>query len=254
MSNWKVIAASVQGAAHVQRNLPCQDAHAWRALPGGGVLLAAADGAGSAPRSAQGANLAVECALDGLQLALQDGVALDAQACQVLLRSAFTQARQALLELAEQEGVPARQFAATLTLILCAPPWLAAGQVGDGVAIAETDEDVFLTLTQPQHGEYANETYFLTQEQALDVLQTLALQADARSLAVMTDGLVRLAMDVAANQPYRPFFAPLMQTARQISDPARGSDQLAQFLASERVCNRTEDDKTLALAVRLDEE
>ena len=51
---WQVLGASVPGAGHVRGGQDCQDAHRWRALPGGVLVVAVADGAGSAPRSELG--------------------------------------------------------------------------------------------------------------------------------------------------------------------------------------------------------
>src|SRR5437867_2109068 len=63
---WMVFGCSSRGQHHAATGLPCQDAHAVAGLPGGAVVLVVADGAGSAPRSDQGAALAVEQAAASL--------------------------------------------------------------------------------------------------------------------------------------------------------------------------------------------
>ena len=46
--HWHVAGVSVRGVSHIKRGQPCQDSHVWRELPGGAVVMAVADGAGSA--------------------------------------------------------------------------------------------------------------------------------------------------------------------------------------------------------------
>ena len=66
VARWRIISASAPGTAHLEKTLPCQDAHAFCVLPGGELLAAVSDGAGSAEHAREGANLAVEGALAGL--------------------------------------------------------------------------------------------------------------------------------------------------------------------------------------------
>jgi hypothetical protein len=71
-----------------------------------------------------------------------------------------------------------------------------------------------------------------------------------RALALTTDGLLRLALKLPAYEPHPQFFQPLLTFAREAADETLAQTELADFLASERVCTRTDDDKTLLLAVR----
>lgn len=56
-------------------------------------------------------------------------------------------------------------------------------------------------------------------------------------------------MDVTTNKPHVPFFQPLVAFAARAENQTDAREQLTAFLASERVCARTDDDKTLVLAV-----
>jgi hypothetical protein len=67
----------------------------------------------------------------------------------------------------------------------------------------------------------------------------------------MTDGLIRLALNLTRNEPHFSFFTPLLAFTAQAEDLVTAEEQLAAFLASERVCARTDDDKTLVLVVRM---
>jgi hypothetical protein len=70
----------------------------------------------------------------------------------------------------------------------------------------------------------------------------------------MSDGLTRLALKMPSYEPYVPFFQPLFAYIEGTSTAnwnGNAEQQMAAFLASERVSARTDDDKTLVLAVRL---
>jgi serine/threonine protein phosphatase PrpC len=248
---WCVVGTAVAGESHLRKGIPCQDYQSWRLLPSGdgqALLVALADGAGSAEHSHLGARLAVETALQALESGLTcgDSSPLDFENC---MRLAFDSAQQALFETAEADDIPLRSLATTLTCIAAVDGFITVGQLGDGSVVVQTSDEELVAVTQPQRGEYANETYFLVQEDALEYLQVQVLHYPVRALAVLSDGLMRLAMQMPSNQPHVPFFKPLFAFAASVKDPEAASGQLASFLSSERVSARTEDDKSLVLAI-----
>jgi hypothetical protein len=248
---WRVVGAAVAGESHLKNGLPCQDYQSSVVLPSGdgqALLIALADGAGSAEYSDLGARLAVEAALEvlGKDLTAPHSPQLDFDRS---MRSAFENAQQALFELAAEDNIPARSLATTLTCVAALDGFLIVGQLGDGSVIVQTGEEELQAVTQPQRGEYANETYFLVQEDALEHLQVQVLHYPVRRLAVLSDGLIRLALQMPANLPHVPFFKPLFAFAASVKDSETAAVQLASFLSSERVSARTDDDKSLVLAV-----
>jgi hypothetical protein len=252
--SWRVVGAAAIGISHKKQNLPCQDAQAYRLVSAAGrplLLAAVADGAGSAEFSDRGAQAAVEAALQTLEaeLLITEGHSLEEYAG--LLYLAFESARAAVVKLAGQEELTLRSLATTLTCTLAHSEGVVAAQLGDGAVVALLGAENLLSVTQPQRGEYANETYFLTQEDALERLEIIILEAPLQGLAVMSDGLMRLAMQMPANEPHLPFFKPLFAFTKHAADPAAAARQLESFLSSERVCTRTDDDKSLVLAVCL---
>jgi hypothetical protein len=248
---WRVVGAAVQGVGHQRQGLPCQDAQDHRVVQtehGQALLVALADGAGSAEHADLGASCAVEVALYILESVLADQVvAPEDDEC--LIRTAFAGARHYLKELAEQEGIPFRSLATTLTCAMVMDGRLVTGQLGDGVVVVQSSREEFIAITQPQRGEYANETYFLTQDNASDRVQIQMFDQPVQALALMSDGLLRLAMRMPNNEPHLPFFKPLFSFVSTSEDQQAAADQLADFLNSERVCARTDDDKSLILAI-----
>jgi hypothetical protein len=261
---WRVVGASVQGSSHAASGLPCQDAAIWRALPGGALVLAVADGAGSAAHSDVGAAAAVVAAVESLAASTGDAVAAgwpDAEdGWLTVMRAACAAAVESVAGVAANAGAPVREFATTLTCAVVAGPWLATAQIGDGLLVASTaggvDGETFVAA-RPQRGEYANEAYFLTMSGALDYMAVAAYRRPIRALAASTDGLLRLALHLPACEPHLPFFRPLFAFTQQAGaaddgvhrDGRDGSRELVRFLDSPRVCARTDDDKTLVLAV-----
>jgi tRNA G18 (ribose-2'-O)-methylase SpoU len=133
---------------------------------------------------------------------------------------------------------------------------LIGAQVGDGAIVyrprSEEAAGEIALLTAPHHGEYLNETVFLTSDGYLEHLQ-LAYHAGAPdALALFSDGLQMLALDMK-NQPpvpHAPFFDPLFTFVKNNPDGLEREQKLRAFLESERVCAKTDDDKTLVIAVR----
>lgn len=245
---WRVVAASVQGTSHVRAGLPCQDAWASLDLADGGIVLAVADGAGSAAQAEVASALAVEAAVLSVQQQMAATVPHSEDGWCWLLANAFAEARAALfLEAASHHSAP-RDWATTLVLAVVSKQWTVGGLVGDCAVVVRREDGTFISLCPPQKGEYANMTNFLTQNDALDQLAVVALPYPVHQIALLSDGLLNLAVNLAHNRPFAPFFEPLFAFTNAAADDASASAQLADFLATERVNARTDDDKTLILA------
>jgi serine/threonine protein phosphatase PrpC len=249
-SGWRVVGAAASGTSHERLGLPCQDALAYQTGEHT-LLIALSDGAGTAERSQYGAQTAVQAALDALTLSLDPVLPGDEVGWKDTLYAAFTATRSALESLAEIEEHPLRDYAATIILVVATADRLAVAQLGDGAVVAGDSPDNLFLVNRAQRGEYANETFFLTQEDAIEQLQVSVVEIAANALAVMSDGLTRLAIKLPDHEPHLPFFKPLLGFAANTNSEEQAARQLEDFLKSERVCARTDDDKSLVLAVRL---
>lgn len=242
---WRVIGASVEGSSHRQAGRGCDDACGWRQA-GGLLLLAVADGAGSARWGGEGARIAVEAALgalyDGLlELSLDWGLALG---------RALRAARVVLEAEAYYRGQPLREFATTLLLAVADGERLGAVQLGDGAIVARRGGH-WQRLTRPNEGEYANETVFLTvSEPQRHASSFVGPCGDLEALVLLTDGLEGLALNLREGEPHAPFFEALHRFARQGEAVGALEAALRRELASERIEARTDDDKTLLIALR----
>lgn len=253
---WRVVAASVTGTAHRFNAQGGQDRFGVgeiRQCNGEPVLVAAvSDGAGSAPRSAEGAATAVDAFRDSVFAYLQHRDL--ARAGDAEIRDWLMAARAAVLNRASAEGEPARAYACTLLGAVIGSSHTLFVQIGDGVIGFKISRDGhWHTPIGPQRGEYRNETFFITDDDALVKAAHFRIQKSVALLVLSTDGLEDLYMDRATSALYAPFFDALFSTIR-CAGPQASEDELAQalerYLDSDAVNELTGDDKTLILACR----
>jgi len=250
-SPWRVVGASAVGTSHTKFGTPCQDAFDYQVLPTGVLLIALADGAGSANNAHEGSQLAVETAIKTINTQLQTDIPNSKAEWQTVIKYSFETTRTALIEHASTSQIPLREYATTLILVILTDKWSVGGLIGDCLAVTLNEEEELVVLCVPQKGEYANTTNFITQDNALDQLQIEAKADPEMGVAVFSDGLQSLAVNLVQNKPHAPFFTPLFAFTAAIKDDTSAEQQLAEFLNSDRVNERTDDDKTLVLARRV---
>lgn len=250
--SWLAIGASEVGTSHQETGRPCEDS-CWTDvlttsadLPVLAVFVS--DGAGSAKCGGEGAEHAIQTAasfiveqLQQAEFALTDEFAV----------RCVTKVREALYAKADVAGLKARDFACTFLGVVSMANMTLAMQIGDGGIVLDTGAGLEVAII-PMSGEYANMTHFVTDDDAVAVLQTRDYLGPARRVAVFTDGIQRLALNLADNTPHEPFFAHFFKVMEHAKPEQQ--DQLdaalVKFLSSSAVNERTDDDKTLALAVQ----
>lgn len=121
-------------------------------------------------------------------------------------------------------------------------------QIGDGAIVIDHGNGFILPIP-PMNGEYVSSTYFTTDSGAVETMRTVSLNCSVKRAAILTDGLERLALDMASKTPFAPFFKPLFDTLEKIDSEQLdvAEKALIGFLDSEKVNSRTDDDKTLVL-------
>ena len=132
------------------------------------MLLAVADGAGSARYAAEGAAHAVHTVIGWMAGELTAGAPETEEAWRGLLMDALARTRVALEDLAvTMEDAALRDFATTLLLAVVTPETLATLQVGDGAIVLRSGEELHV-LAPAAVGEYVNETTFVTSADAVE--------------------------------------------------------------------------------------
>ena len=191
--SWLCAGASVTGRSHERAGVDCQDAWAlFRATQDKSEVLAACicDGAGSAAKSRDGARLTSWIVSYWLakrfEHALDDP---DAAAVELV-----QEAKESLECTAGRSGTSISDYACTIVAVAVRGDghWLAV-HLGDGGIIGQFDQTL-LQVSAPQKGEFANVTYFITDE---DASENIELRSSTRGtfpenpqgFALFSDGL-----------------------------------------------------------------
>jgi hypothetical protein len=251
---WRWVRAVSRGTSHVRSGEPTQDtACAWRGGFADSVFIGViSDGAGSARFGKYGSVLACRVFLSEVRSYVITTGQLPSQSD---FHSVIDKTRDRIFSVASRRGYGMRDFACTLVAVIANPEVTWTVHIGDGAIIGQRSDGVLETLSPPDHGEYASTTYFLTDTGFEGVRTRINQNRQAyESLMLMSDGLERLALSMADNSPFEPFFsgisAPLKSRVGSGFDRSL-SRQLTEFLGSERINTRTDDDKSLILAHRI---
>jgi hypothetical protein len=244
---WNIVAASVTGEAHLKQGKGNEDAFCLASRLDGSLVLAVADGAGSASCGAEGAELATTFALEFLS---DVELPTTEESWQALMQGAVQHVHERIEAHATTREKEARDFASTLLVAMLTSSHIVTLQIGDG-AIVGMNNETMSRLTKAAHGEYASETVFVTSQDYLRSCSCVVMPTEMlNGLALLTDGLEPVAMNLQTGKPFAPFFNPLFRFAGSEKSDNEKSQILSDFLASERISKRTHDDKTLVLAVR----
>ena len=243
---WVALGDSVSGTAHRSRNVPCQDAFRYRIFGAMAdfLLIVAADGAGSASHSEVGATIACDEFVRRVQ-AIEPETLFTYNGITEL----FAIVRVALVAEAERLSVLPRELACTVLLTVVGPTSAVFAQIGDGAIVIGQGQD-YRVIFWPEPAEYVNATDFLTDESIDKLIRFEVVTESICEVAALTDGLQRVALDFADRTAYSGFFRPLFHKLRTTADLESLAEPFHNFLDSDRVNERSDDDKTLVLAVR----
>ena len=257
MGGWRYVAASVLGTSHEKAGGTCQDANDCQiyALPAGESVLAAvvADGAGSAICGGEGAARTCRALLGLIEEHLHSGGSVE-QVSEDTVTSWIVAIQNVLEAEAQAASRERRDFACTILGFLVGESHAACLQIGDGVIVlADSEEHAYGHVFWPDRGEYANTTHFVTEDDAVEHLQFASINRRVMEAALLTDGLQGIALDYQQQIAHQPFFRGLFAPLRTAEEGCARelSESLATFLASPRVNEKTDDDKTLVLASRI---
>ena len=286
--NWKAIARSAIGTSHTKQDIPCQDYSDYKII-NDAIIGVVADGAGSAKHSDVGARLAVNTVLEAVTerdiIAIANSYRNDnnsntqkpnnylEQVCNLLknpnrqsiYQTTITLARnkeqleELFINLVKKVVTALKQEAAikkyslddlacTLLIVIATPKKIAAMQIGDGFITVRYPKQELQLLFPPDKGEYINETTFVTSSNALEDMKVVIQPGQPEFICASTDGLERLAIRLSDSTPFSPFFQPLEQYLRE-TENLKSDKYLEDFLNSDRLNARTDDDKTLFLCL-----
>ncbi len=251
---WRAAYASVIGSSHQKNGTVCQDAGRCQILDLNGeeILLAiVSDGAGSSSRSDVGSKLVVDSFFSIFEESIRNhgfnqisrGFVLD-----------WLKGLQGEIQcLADVESLQLKEFFCTLVAAIIGPQNSIFFQIGDGAVVAAEPGSVdYYPVFWPQHGEFANQTNFLFQENIEETLEFESNREVIDRIALFTDGIERLVLNFSSKSAHSPAFQPIFEWLAKC-EPSREnspSEILNAYLCSDLINSRTDDDKTLVMATR----
>jgi hypothetical protein len=246
VSSWNTAQASVVGSSHTGTGDRCQDSARYSA-PDRVFVAAVSDGAGTAKYSAEGSKHTADTFVSHFsKLTPAELQATDKDA----MRAWVGKCRSELGKLAAAAGHEARAYSCTLLGAIVWDEGSIFIQVGDGAIVVGTaDEEDYNVVFWPQHGEYANSTYFVTQDIATEIMDFEKRTASILAIAMFTDGIEHLVLDFSSQKAFSPAFRPIF---RWLSTQcgANSDEVIDRYLRSNSIQSRTDDDTTLLMAHR----
>lgn len=284
LRTWRHAGASVVGSGHERRGESCQDAFARATLgtsAGEILILIASDGCGSARKGGEGAKLVCEIFSELLREHFgsnDDAPRIDDGALRRWLK-------ELKARVSAQDG-ESSDYAATLLLAVLTPRYAVFAQVGDGLIVTrscfasergpgqepqnqnesvisdvwtadETSDRCALDHVHglgcayvfwPARGDYINETAFVTDPDANESLQFCIVEHDVQQVALLTDGLEPLVVHRATRTLHAPFFDQMFEALCGFEDAEACDEALHNYLRSDTIRSRVDDDVTLLLA------
>jgi serine/threonine protein phosphatase PrpC len=247
---WHAQALSRRGRSHANVGKCREDDVALRVVSEQMIAVAVADGAGSAALSRLGSHVAVEAAIRTLDAGL---LVLTPEALQARLGHAALAANAALHNVAQEHGVPLNDLATTLLLCVLVPApqaMLACLQIGDG-AIAACDGTRIYPLCNPDRGEYASQTVFVSDARVepRELAARIHVQAlgSAHWVLLATDGVTDPYLETEQAMHDAQCWAPLAAELERAATAAPDSAEqcLVQWL--DAFTPGHHDDRTLVL-------
>jgi len=251
---WRYVDGYAVGSSHVASRTPCQDRCAGslvRSKDGGEVFVAVvSDGAGSALHAEAGAEFACASLLASATEDVEESSDFD-RIGDERVRTWFMAVRAALLARARDADAEVRDFAATAMIAMASETQALCAAIGDGaIVVRRAAGEPFEVALWPEAGEYANQTFFVTDETAPERIAIRRYDAVCDVVA-FSDGLANLALERATKTAFGRFFEPLVATVRA-SDAGRDLQaELVAYLNSPAIVARTDDDKALVVGCRV---
>lgn len=250
-SQWYCVGASVQGTSHKEAALPCQDAHRFHQLSNGMLIIAVADGVGLAKLADEGATLACDTAIKYLTTHLDQHIDTTGTELEKALRNSYQAAVVSIQAEATKKGISVSEYATTLTVGVITDTFVIGAMVGDGMMVVEDMHGQFSCVFALPKREYANQVVAITSAHGPDALQITCKEGPAKTVSILTDGLLRLSCDVRKNIPHTPFFQAMTSLLRKVPEPTKASQELQTLLNHPSINERTDDDKTLVMAANI---
>lgn len=242
-----IFGSSAIGPLHVINGTPCQDAYAFDIISSEFGVIAVADGLGSASKSEIGARLTVDAAVNKVKEIVINKIIGEID-LENTAKAAVFSARKTLEEKSSELQCKLRDLACTLIVVAMYRDTAAVAHIGDGAVIAKTKDGLKL-ISGPEDSEYANEVSPLTGKEWEKCLRIIPKTFNILGVMAFTDGCQRAALKKTSEGliPFDRFCEPLFSYAQEVANVKEGEEDIKKLLLSEKICENSEDDKTLVI-------
>ena len=264
--DWLVVGGKVAGDAHIKNGIACQDAFHIKRAPGGFLVVAVADGVGSAADAGEGASYAAEyvaeAAVDLLAPRRENRRRANTSNTKALsipsLLGLFLRTSRAI---PVPKGGRKSDYSTTLALAIVGPKFAAFALVGDCVAAVRFQGEAQDTIAiWPERGRFAGETFTMASDRLKSHIWARIENRDVEQFAVFTDGISKFVLDGIRREVRPGFLEHYFNEIKQLAShgSARGSAQewehrlgkrLEETLQHPSIGERCDDDRTLVIAI-----
>lgn len=181
---WKIVGASIQGRSHKNNDIPCQDRIGYFRSDNSNCI-ALSDGAGSVKYAEIGAQITCDTVCGLFNCDFNKLYSLHLKELQSKI---IHNIRTRIGIKASKLGVQKSEFSATMLFVCIYDDQYIIGHIGDGV-IAGLKNNSLVILSEPENGEYANSTYFVTSKKIQNHFRIIKGNiSDIRAFYLMSDG------------------------------------------------------------------
>jgi hypothetical protein len=245
---YRFVIASEIGTSHLKNQTQRQDCARCFQISGGQSTLVSVvcDGAGSAKYGRDGAIIICKSITSSIKEYFKTEKQLPTEE-QVWIW--VDQVRDLIAKESEMRSCNRRDFSSTLVLLIITKNEILTAHIGDGAIVGRSTEEGWVTLSESENGEYASTTYFITEDPS-PRLRIKLIKNTYTAFSLFSDGIEDIALIQSTKSPHVPFFEKMIASI----DRGEGegnlhelSNSLSVFLNSEKVCEKTDDDKSLIL-------
>ncbi len=252
---WIVSSAVIRGVSHIDTDIPCQDSVNFKVI-GSWFVGVVSDGAGSALNSHFGSKLAVQVIVEVLEKEVAKRNSDNDMALMPdVISDAIAEARARLGDNLQKDET-LEDYHCTVVGIVANEQGSVFFHVGDGLGIASTADidkkqqtvDYWrkTQLSLPENGEYANETFFITQENWREHLRCIVISNPIDVIVLASDGPMALLLQ--SGKPNNGFIDVVLEHLGRTDAQDERDTYVDRILSASEVDAITSDDKSLLVA------
>ncbi len=246
MQEWKIAGSSIQGKDHIKNNIPCQD-KIYSLNNENVAVISLADGAGSCKFSHLGAEISTRSVCELLFEKYDEIIKQDNE---TIKKAIIDHVIEELNVESQELNVESSEFCSTLLFVAHNGKNYLAGHIGDGCVGILTEDQVEI-LSNPDKGEFFNETYFIQLNGALRHLRIY--KGDLKTISgfiLISDGLAEGGLYDIMNKRLVPGTIKLMSLLDKYSI-LKVEEELCSIL-NEVSKKNTEDDCSIIILKLVD--